>query len=108
MSRPAWDLGTRIVREIPGRSPQRPPTPPTARPASTTESGCGTYAGYQVHRRAKEAACPPCKKALAAYMADYRAAAGQGSPRQRATVRLRERHQQEWRQLLREEQARSD
>ena len=33
---------------------------------------CGTYAGWNYHRRAGEAVCRPCLKARADYMAEYR------------------------------------
>lgn len=33
---------------------------------------CGTYAGYQRHRKRKETPCEPCKAALATYMDDWR------------------------------------
>lgn len=34
---------------------------------------CGTYAGYQAHKRCEEQACGPCKAAAAAYMRQHRA-----------------------------------
>lgn len=42
---------------------------------------CGTYGGYQQHRRRKDLACEPCKEAAAAYMRHYRNRKGPGNDR---------------------------
>lgn len=33
---------------------------------------CGTYSGYQLHRKRDEKPCGPCREASAAYMRNYR------------------------------------
>lgn len=35
-------------------------------------ANCGTYGGYQTHRRIGEDPCDPCTKARNEYMRDYR------------------------------------
>lgn len=39
----------------------------------TSDSKCGTQSGYSKHRRRKEEACKPCKRAQAEYMRERRA-----------------------------------
>ena len=76
---------------------------------------CGTYAGYQVHRMAKQDACGPCKAAANAYQAAYRKRNPQSvvrrlaaqEARRRALRRLAKRHPGEFRALYDEEKSRS-
>jgi stalled ribosome alternative rescue factor ArfA len=63
---------------------------------TTVLDNCGTYAGYQAHRKAGEDACAECRKASAAYMREnrrtwrqtYRANAARQNARVRALRRL--------------------
>jgi len=47
-------------------------------------SACGTHAGYQAHLYYRQEACPPCKKAQAAYHREYRQRAKRGEITPRA------------------------
>jgi acyl-CoA reductase-like NAD-dependent aldehyde dehydrogenase len=69
---------------------------------------CGTYAGYQRHRRAGQSACVECKAALAAYVAQYRRdnakwQARRRSTERRALARLAKAHREEYLELLAQE-----
>jgi hypothetical protein len=69
---------------------------------------CGTYAGYQRHRRVGEEACAACRAASAAYMRDIRnrkpemrsAAYRQYQHRERALAELRRRHEDEYQEII--------
>lgn len=68
---------------------------------------CGTYAGYQAHRKANEEACTPCLVANREYLRDYRkrnpgylaADAARRGARDRALRRLARLHPGEFRAL---------
>ena len=74
---------------------------------------CGTYSGYQKHRRRGEQPCTDCRAASREYMRDYRRTNGEtyrreldrNNARHRAQVRLAEMFPQEFARLLLEEQA---
>lgn len=75
-------------------------------------SQCGTYAGYQRHRKAGEAACDACKKAQADYVAAWRRRTtsvkeqlhkATGRARWAAISRLIDAHPDEWERLFAEE-----
>lgn len=42
---------------------------------------CGTDNGYRAHIRNKETTCAPCRKAIAAYMREYRYRTGRVTQR---------------------------
>jgi hypothetical protein len=77
-----------------------------ARPA------CGTYPGYQAHRRRGDEICVPCRDACADYHRDRRDRRPESlrreqdarKARRRALSRLAEQHQEQYRALYREEQ----
>lgn len=52
-----------------------PKDPPTIR------ATCGTYAGYQAHRKANEITCPDCRDARNAWERNRRAARKQAADR---------------------------
>lgn len=71
---------------------------------------CGTYSGYQMHRRRGEDTDQACRDAAAAYMARYRTApenrkreAARKRARERALTRLASLFGEEYRQLYRAE-----
>ena len=72
---------------------------------------CGTYGGYQKHRRQGEPACEPCRKANANYHRGYRASGAEPylksleveKARTRALYRLAERHPVEFAALFADE-----
>ena len=74
----------------------------------TTFRSCGTYAGYQAHRRAHEPACDQCRAANAAYSALCRAVNPAvrdrvrwlNKTRGRALERLAREHQRRFLELL--------
>ncbi len=82
---------------------------------AAVESPCGTYRGYQRHRRQKTPTCEPCRRANA----DYHAMRRELNPslrvtdrrteaaRWRARVRLSEEYVDRYRELLAEERART-
>lgn len=45
----------------------------------TVTGRCGTYGGYQRHKRDGEDACEPCREANNTYARDYRRRTGQTS-----------------------------
>lgn len=74
---------------------------------------CGTYAGYQQHKKKRTPTCEPCKKANADYNKQRRARGGPSvdaerrydKAAKRARQSLIERHRDEFLQLLRGELA---
>lgn len=72
---------------------------------------CGTYGGYQHHRRVNGTPCEPCRTAAARYRKDYRAASAKAKERDRkqarayaaASAALRERYFAEFQELYRRE-----
>lgn len=68
----------------------------------------GTTAGYYAHRRLSESACDACKEAVNEYLRKYRASKKGGRVRVRDQIRrralalLRDRHREEYEDLLRE------
>jgi hypothetical protein len=81
---------------------------------AAVETPCGTYGGYQRHRRHKTEICEPCRKANADYHArrrelnpDLRLTDRRGeAARARARRRLSEEFEARYRELLNEERAR--
>lgn len=71
---------------------------------------CGTYGGYQAHKKRGEAACDECRDASRRYMAEYRrkhpevrdADIAGLDARREATRLLIQRHEAEFRQLLKD------
>jgi hypothetical protein len=71
---------------------------------------CGTYAGYQQHKKAGEAACDDCAEASRRYAQEYRNRNPKVREKDIALLRARreatrlliERHRDEFRQLLNE------
>jgi hypothetical protein len=55
--------------------------------AAEPESKCGTYAGWNAHRKAGEKACDACRKACADYMRGYRQRRGPEPDRWRSRTR---------------------
>jgi hypothetical protein len=81
----------------------------SARNPTTVTDRCGTYAGYQAHRKRDEDACPPCLAANTAYRRDYyhRVVVARREARRRerlahvrATQRLIAAHRDQWRALV--------
>lgn len=81
-------------------------------------AGCGTYPGYQTHKRRGEAACPECLAANAAYARQWRAAAvpneaaaararSDRRARGRALTRLARAHRAEFLRMYQEELAKA-
>lgn len=56
-------------------APERPASTPGPKPKPITfdPTKCGTFPGYQQHRRTGTPKCQPCKDANAAYSRDYEA-----------------------------------
>lgn len=74
---------------------------------------CGTYGGYQTHRRRGEEPCGACRRAQADYMRARRTRpevrnqdAAQSSAYDRAERRLREAHREEFESYYAEERGR--
>jgi len=66
-------------------------------------SKCGTYGGYQAHRRRGEDACNPCREANTTYQREYRrhpdrrvVARDQSEAYTRASAELRVAHKSEF------------
>jgi hypothetical protein len=51
---------------------------------------CGSYGGYQRHKRRKEVACGPCREAANAYRREWRWRTGQSRPQAEYLTSLRE------------------
>ncbi len=66
--------------------------------------GCGTYAGYQRHRKAGEQTCPACREAHRAYMREWRSRGDDwrrgNRARARALWRLAALHPEEYEHLV--------
>ena len=77
---------------------------------------CGTYSGYQAHRRRGEPFDQACRDANAAYMREFRAEnqanytreKAANAARSRALYRLAEAHPREFGRLLLDEQSRAE
>lgn len=80
----------------------------------TDQDPCGTYAGYQRHKKAGDTSCEPCRTAAADYMRHYRArhpekvqsAYAVSAARERAMIRLSKMYPGVFRRLLDEERGR--
>lgn len=77
---------------------------------SADVKGCGTYSGYQKHKRRGEPACEPCTIANREYHREYRdrpharaEARRVNSARQRALWRLADLHREDYLRLCDEE-----
>ena len=73
-------------------------------------SKCGTYGGYQAHRKRGEDACGDCADAANAYVREYRdrkpeTVGRHNRPRALAVTRLTERYPGVYRKLLAEARA---
>lgn len=70
----------------------------------------GTYAGWQVHRKEGKRPCKPCQQAQNDYMREYRKTSDKWRDpiraRERALVRLKEAHPDEYRALYEDEKKR--
>lgn len=74
-------------------------------------SRCGTYAGYQAHKRRGEPACAPCREGNRVYVSEYRAANSaaresekvRNSARSKALARLGRENRERLRQLYLDE-----
>ena len=68
----------------------------------------GTRSGYYAHRRLSEPPCDDCRAAINEYIREYRAKTGLARNRageklrRRALAALRDRHRQEYEDILRE------
>src|SRR5690242_914050 len=56
----------------------------------SAESKCGTYAGWNIHKRKGEKACDACRQAATEYQRSWRARGGEAVERQAAMNRARE------------------
>lgn len=82
---------------------------------SLTATSCGTYAGYQTHKRQGTEPCSECRRAQRDYMRDYRAKNAEqrdkdyryGLARNRAISRLIAMHPAQWEALLADERSRA-
>jgi hypothetical protein len=80
------------------------------------QAQCGTYGGYQAHRRRGQEVCGPCRTAYLQYIRDYRAAHPDAVRRQKLIATIRSRtlsrlarlHPDDYARLLREERRRAD
>ncbi len=78
---------------------------------TTDMTACGTYAGYQRHKRAHTEPCPDCRAANAAWTREYRARTGAttytdtSKARARARRRLAEMYPTVYLALIAEERA---
>lgn len=73
-------------------------------------SGCGTSAGYQAHRKLREAPCNDCKRGHADYIREFRKRKPEvvrdstkaAKTRRQALTRLAHRHSEEYDEIYRE------
>jgi hypothetical protein len=102
-------LESRVRRSATSGLVKRPDIPAQPKPRKERVlAPCGTYGGYQRHLKTKTTPCEACRKASREYIRRYRFQLGQGTPKYRALLRLAARHPDEYRDLLREETARSE
>ena len=83
--------------------------------STVTETACGTYAGYQTHKRRNTEPCAACRRANRDYQRAHRASSQQRrdkdyaytTARTRAIARLIALHPAQWEALLADERARA-